>query len=141
MHMLIRKDLNLAELDTIRVSRNPTTVITANGEVQTNEEAQVFVYDLDLFVTVQILADTPAVLSLGKLCEDHGYSYEWTTSQKPHLIRNGRRTHCNTENSVPIVIVIPGSSTGSSSSSPTSSPQYFTREIHTPSPASTRLRS
>ena len=35
-------------------------VVTANGEVQTNEEAQVFVHDLELFVTVQILDDTPA---------------------------------------------------------------------------------
>ena len=29
--------------------------------------------ELDLFLTVQLLEDTPAVLSLGKLCEDHGY--------------------------------------------------------------------
>ena len=48
-------------------------MITANGEVQTNEEAQVYVHDLDLFVMVQILDDTPADLSLGKLCEEHGY--------------------------------------------------------------------
>ena len=40
---------------------------TASGEVQTTEEAQEHVYDLDLFVTVQFLEDTPAVLSLGKL--------------------------------------------------------------------------
>ena len=53
------------------------TVVTANGEVQTNEEAQVYVHDLELFVTVQVLEDTPAVLSFGKLCEEHGYSYEW----------------------------------------------------------------
>ena len=68
MHMLSRKDLNSAELDTIRVSRNQTTVITANGEVQTHEGAQLHVHDLELFVTVQILEDTPATLSLGKLC-------------------------------------------------------------------------
>ena len=42
-------------------------VVTANGEVQTNEEAQVYVHDLDLFVTVQLLEETLAVLSLGKL--------------------------------------------------------------------------
>ena len=74
MHLLSRKDLNSAELDIVRVSRDPTTVITANGDVQTNEEATVYVYDLDLFVTVQIFGDTPAVLSLGQFCEDHGYS-------------------------------------------------------------------
>ena len=33
--------------------QEPTTVVTANADVQTNEEAQDFVYDLELFVTVQ----------------------------------------------------------------------------------------
>ena len=37
MHMLSRKDLNCAELETVRVSESPTTVVTANGEVQTKE--------------------------------------------------------------------------------------------------------
>ena len=46
------------------------------GELHTNEEAQIYVHDLNLFVTVQLLEETPAVLSLGKLCEDHGYSYD-----------------------------------------------------------------
>ena len=41
MHMIIKKDLNSAELDTLTTSRSPTTVITANGEVQTHEEATV----------------------------------------------------------------------------------------------------
>ena len=70
MHMLIRKDLNSAELETVRVSTNPTTVVAANGDVQTKEEATVYVKELDLFVTVKLL-DTLAVLSFGKLCEDH----------------------------------------------------------------------
>ena len=74
------------ELDTVRVSRNPTTVETADGEVQTNEEATVYVHDLELFVTVQILEHTPAILSPGKLCEDHGYSYEWACGQKKHIL-------------------------------------------------------
>ena len=65
-------------MDTVKRSRNPTTVVTANGEVQTNEEAQVYVHDLDLFVTVQLLEETPAVISLGMLCSEHGCSYEWT---------------------------------------------------------------
>ena len=83
MHMLSRTDLSSAELETLQRSRSPTTVITANGEVQTNEEATVHIHDLELFVTVQILDDTPAVVSLGRLCEEHGYSYEWTSGQKP----------------------------------------------------------
>ena len=39
MHMISTKDLNSAELETVTTSRSPTTVFTANGEVQTNEEA------------------------------------------------------------------------------------------------------
>ena len=41
MHMVSKKNLNSAESETIRTSRCPTTVMTANGEVQTREEATV----------------------------------------------------------------------------------------------------
>ena len=44
--------------------------MTANGEVQTREEAKIFVKELDSFVTVMLLEEAPTVLSLGKLCED-----------------------------------------------------------------------
>ena len=43
MHMISKKDLNDAEMDTLTTSRSPTTVITADGEVQTHEEATFFV--------------------------------------------------------------------------------------------------
>ena len=45
-------------METVRVSRNPTTVVTVNGKVQTNEEATVYVRDLNLFVTAQLLGGT-----------------------------------------------------------------------------------
>ena len=38
-HMLSRKDLTSAELETVRASKSPTTVVAANGEVLTKEEA------------------------------------------------------------------------------------------------------
>ena len=53
VHMMSKKDLSSDELDTSRRSRNPV-VLTANAEVHTNEEAQVYVHNLDFFVTVQI---------------------------------------------------------------------------------------
>ena len=82
MHMISKKDLNSAEMDTLSTSRSPTIVITANGEVQTLEEATVYVKELDIFLRMKVLEDTPAVLSLGKLCDEHGYSYEWINGQK-----------------------------------------------------------
>ena len=116
MHMISKKDSSDAEMDTLTKSCSPTIVITANGEVQTHEEATVYVKELEKFLTMKVLDNTPAVLSLGKLCNENGYSYEWITGQKPHLIQDGIRIICNTENFVPIVV--PGSSASSSSSFP-----------------------
>ena len=76
-----------------------------------------YVKEFEIFLTMKVLDNTPAVLSLGKLCEN-GYSYEWMNGQKPHLIKDGIRILCNTENFVPIVV--PGLSSSSSGSSSTS---------------------
>ena len=51
--LVSKKDLNSAELKTMRTSMSPTTVVTANGELQTREEATMF------------LEEIPAILSLG----------------------------------------------------------------------------
>ena len=39
MHVVSKKDLNSAELETMRTPSSSTTVMTANSEVQTREEA------------------------------------------------------------------------------------------------------
>ena len=56
----------------LRTSRSPTTVMTANGEVRTSKEATIYVKQLDSFIQIVLLLETPTVLSLGILCEDHG---------------------------------------------------------------------
>ena len=76
--------------------------------------------------------------SLGKLCDENGYSHEWINSQKQHLIRNGIRIPCNTENFVPIVVPgLSSSSSGSSSTSKTPSKQ----ESHCSTPSSSSSSS
>ena len=83
----------------------------------------------------------PAVLSLGKLCEDHWYSYEWISGLKPQLVEDGKQIECSTENFVPIVV--PGLTTGSSSSATPASPTSVPQEAVIPTlhPASTRSGS
>ena len=67
MHMISKKDLSSAEMDTLTKSCSPTTVTTANGEVQTHEEAAVYVKELDIHIlTMKVLENTPAVLSARK---------------------------------------------------------------------------
>ena len=76
-------------MDTWTKSCSPTMVLTANGEVQTHEEAAVYVIELSIFLIVKVLGNTSAVLSLGNLCDENRHSYEWINGQKSHLIENG----------------------------------------------------
>ena len=89
MHMMSKKELGSEEM------------VDCHWEEHTHEEAQVFVHDLDLFVTVQILEETPAALSLGKLCEDQdtpvGQRSKATIDQRweEYYLQDGRlRTSC-----------------------------------------------
>ena len=94
----------------------------------------------NIFLTMKVLDNTPAVLSLGKLCDENGYSYEWINGQKKktHIMKDGIRIICNTENFVPIVV--PGLSSSSSGSSSTLK-TLVKQESHSSSPASSSSSS
>ena len=141
LHMISNKDLSEAEMDTLTKSCSPTIAITANGEVQTHEEAIVYVKELDIFLTMKVLENTPAVLSLGKLCDKNGYSYDPTNGsmvKKTHLIENGIGIPCKMENFVPVVV--PGLSSSSSRYSSTSR-TLSRQESHCSSSSSTSSSS
>ena len=72
-----------------------------------------------LRVTGQLLDNTPAVPSLGKLCEEHGSSYEWITGRQPQLTKNGNTITSKTD--IFVFLVVPGLSSSSSSSSSSTS--------------------
>ena len=117
MLMISKEDLNHAEMDTLTKSCSPSTVIAANGEVQTHEEATVYVKELDI-VDSESPRGYASILSLGKLLRWKRIFLWIDQRSKPHLINNGIRIQCNTENFIPIVV--PGLSTCSSSSLPSS---------------------
>ena len=86
MHLISKKDLSDAEMDTFSISCSPTIVVNANGEVQTHEEAIVYVKELDIFLTMEVLENTTAVLSLGKLCDENGLFQrmdQWSKTTSP----------------------------------------------------------
>ena len=147
VHMVSKKDLNSSELETMRTSRSPTTVMmTANGEVQTREDATVCVKQLDLFVTVMLPEETPAVLSLGKLCETMGIHTTGPAAKNHISPQNGKRIDCNISNYVPFVV--PGLSTSSSitlsstfSSSSSSQDSVFDVNRYTENPVPKRSGS
>ena len=99
MHMISKKDLSDADMDTLTKSCSPTIIITANGEVQTHEEATVYFKEFDLFLTMKVLENTPAVLSLGKFYDENGYSFDFSMVKNHISLENGMRIPFNTETS------------------------------------------
>ena len=110
MHMISKKDLSDAEVDTWTKSCSPTIVITTNGEVQTHEEAIVYVKELDIFLTMKVLDNMLVVLSLGKICDENGIP------TKRSMVKN-HISQRRAENFV--LVVVPGLSSSSSASSST----------------------
>ena len=104
-------------MDTLTKSCSPTIVMTANGEVQTHEEATVYVKELDIFLTMKVLENTPAVLSLGKFCDENGIPTNGSMVKK-HISLRTEFGSFATQNFVPIEV--PGLSSSSSGSSSTS---------------------
>ena len=81
MHMMSNSDLIHEEKETFRKSKNIFAITTAIETLTTTEEATVYVRDLEMCNTVELLEDSPAVSLLSKLCERHGYSNEWKDKQ------------------------------------------------------------
>ena len=50
-------------MDTLTKLCSPTIVITANGEVQTHEEAIVYVKELDMFLTMKVLEHASSIIA------------------------------------------------------------------------------
>ena len=73
------------------------------------------VKELDLFLTMKILENTSASLSLGKLCDETGNLMNGSMVKNHISLENWILTQCNPEKIVPIVV--PGLSTKSSSGS------------------------
>ena len=74
--MMSKNDSTPQEPEMVQKSKDPSVIMTANSTTHTTEEATVHVCDLDFFVQVQLLRESPAVLSLRKLCEANGYPHE-----------------------------------------------------------------
>ena len=105
IHMMKKKDLSEAEKDTLTKSCSPTIVISANGQVQTNEETTVYVKELDIFLTMKSSKIRQQYYRSGSFCDENGYSNRMDQQSKTTShFTDGIRIICNTENFVSIVV-------------------------------------
>jgi hypothetical protein len=102
--LISKKDLTTKEKKSIRRLRHTVCLQTANGIITVTHEVDVRVRELgNEKVTAIVMENAPAVLSLGKLCEENGYDYIWRSGTKPYLQKGGLRVICQEINNVPLI--------------------------------------
>ena len=81
MHMISKKGLNSAEMETVthREARRRFLQLMVKCRRMKRQRKMAKNWKNSW---LKVLEDTPAVLSLGKLCDEHGNSYEWINGQK-----------------------------------------------------------
>ena len=70
-------DLTSSERSKIKKAPSPLELQTANGLVVADQVVPLFVEGLQVNLTAYILPSTPILISLGKLCKEHHFGYEW----------------------------------------------------------------
>ena len=105
LHMMRLSSLNHKEKKTSRQSNTIRDIQTANGIVVSDTEAKVYIKELSAYQGVDLVKDSPAVLSLGSLCDEHGCSYSWFPGETPRWSRGKKVIECSIENFVPAVAV------------------------------------
>ena len=84
----------------------PLLVQTAHGLVPCDNADRIYIHDRSLLVWAGMLDDSPAVLSLGLLCSQLGYSYSWDAGvDHSYLVENRKSTRCTTVCNAPTVSI------------------------------------
>ena len=64
---------------------------------------RVYVKELSIFVWAYVLECDVAVLSLGMLCDDEGFTYQWVPNNPPTLTKDEFSVTCYPSNNVPVI--------------------------------------
>ena len=80
----------------------PIRLDTANGLVEIKEQVALHVPEINEEVRACVLEATPAVLSVGRRCMEHGYAFHWEPGRAPILVcPGGNILHLGVEHYVP----------------------------------------
>ena len=93
MHNAEQRELSSDTMDTLRSQKPHKRLTATEGSANKRVSTCFFVHDLDLFVIVQLLVETPVILLLHKFCSKRGYSYELKKVQTPRLTQNGKTNY------------------------------------------------
>ena len=93
--------LGNAKLYETRNILNLSRQATAYGAIELNQEADIFIPQLGLWIIAYVLPDGADILSLGRLVEREGCDYTWRQGEIPTLWANGRGIALHPKHDVP----------------------------------------
>ena len=115
VHIVSKRDLNSAELETMRTSRSPNDGDDGQRRGANKRRSDGKRQATELFVKVMLLEEAPAVLSRETLRGSWVFLH-WISGQKTSHPKKGKRFDCIKSNFVPFVVL--GLSASSSSTAP-----------------------
>ena len=75
---------------------------TANGAASASTASSVDIPALSEIAVPHVLPNSPAVLSIGRRCMEHGVSFHWSAGQAPFMIRpDGVEAHLQVRGCIP----------------------------------------
>ena len=120
--LIQRSDLSNFEKQRVELVAEPERLYTANGPTCAEEQVSVRIGSCDSTAKVFVMDNSLAVLSLGKLVQEKGFSFEWKPGCPPSLRNDkGKYIHVEVKDLVPVlaspVVSCPVQEGGASSSS------------------------
>ena len=85
----------------IEQNAHAVRLATANGIIEATDVIDVDIQSLGAKARVLVLPNTPAVLSIGRLIEDHGCTFKWTPGEASITDPDGGIHMCEVRNYVP----------------------------------------
>ena len=104
-HIISMKHLTRDERKSIRKTEFGLSFQTANKEVYTDKIVDFYVEDLGITVTAYVLEDSPPLISLGKIIDDHDADYFWSKKKGAILRIGDRKVKCSVQHRCPFIAI------------------------------------
>jgi len=95
-------DMTAGDIERIETAAEPICFSTANGPVWASSTLPLQGMALMEEINPYVMEQTPAVLSIGRRCMLHGYSFHWPSAKSPYFIKpGGEKIVCDVHSYVP----------------------------------------
>jgi hypothetical protein len=85
LHLVDRKSLTEQQLKRMKKASKATALNTANGLVWSTDVIDLYIKELNIYITAHVLDSTVPVLSTGLLVKEHNFDFIWRKETGPYL--------------------------------------------------------